>query len=252
MNNERSLSSLKVNIEKKIYEKEVFSIDYNLISVDAPDGAGKSTFVKVLKQELERLYGVDRVVLLAASDFFASEGARYYGDKFAHRGAVVPFSRKHNLFFLGAVNKNYREVIIQALAQNKIVVLDSSEIRALAFMMDMGSADAIDSTAAWLKSGRLTGSLLPGNRIILSIRPEDSAKNLARRPKLDHGDPTSLAEIEKRLACYQMAISEIQNLKTTQPVNWLKIDNPSEDGDVNTLLQERINDLVIPLLQGLR
>jgi len=251
MNNEMPLSSLKAKIERKNYEEKVFNVNYNLISVDAPDGAGKSTFVKLLQKQLQEKYGTEKVVLLAASDFNASDGARHYGQEFSEMTGVKQFSRKHNLYFIGAINKNYREAIAEYLAQDKIVVLDSSEIRALAFMLDMGDEEAISSTTDWLKSGRLTSSLLPGNRIILKVSPEDSQRNLNRRPKLDHGDPTSLAEMEKRQACYQLAIEEVKGAKTESPVNWLSVENPSEDNDIEQKLTERIEKQVIPFLQNI-
>jgi len=99
-------------------------------------------------------------------------------------------------------------------------VLDSSEIRALAFMIDKGFSDAIDDTLFKIRSGFLTQRIQPRLRIVLMGSVDSLYRNLNTKKILDDGDPHNRARIKRRINAYQKATKTIKQLTTTDEVDW--------------------------------
>ena len=117
------------NLEKEYYPDKEFHIEGRLISIDGIDGVGKSSFSEKLTELLQEKYGQESVVLVKPTKFSESEDAQGYGDRLHQRNDLKSKSRKHNLYFIGALRKNYQKRVNKFLKEGKVVVLDSSEIR---------------------------------------------------------------------------------------------------------------------------
>jgi len=202
----------------------VFKVSSLLISIDGPDGAGKSSFAKVLTAKLTDICGEKKVVLVKPSYFNVSVRARRIGEKINRLGhKFEKYSRLHNAFFLAAMMANYEDVILPVIYSNRMVVLDSSEIRALAFMIDKGLPDAIKDTLFKIQNGLLTQKIQPKLRIVLMGGINDLYRNLNTKKILDDGDPYNKAMIRKRIDAYQKAIKTIKQLAINDEVNWQTI-----------------------------
>ncbi len=237
------------HLEKNYYPNKEFYVDNKIISIDGIDGIGKSNFAEKLTRILQEKYGKEGVVLVRPTKFSESEEAKKYGDTLREKKDLPLNSRKHNLYFVGALHKNYEKMIKDYINQGKIVVLDSSEIRALAYMLDKGDGDAIDSTLKWLRSGRLTGDVLPGNRIILEADNQDILNNLQKREKIDPGDPVDIQGVQNRLNNYNEAIDSVKKLKTNEPTNWIDVQNPRITENVELGLDKIIREQVLNKLK---
>lgn len=226
-----------------------FNICYSIITVDASDGSGKSTFSKVLKECLSETYPEKDILLVKSTNFDLSPGAVKCGESLARRNSLKENSVRHNLYYLCAMAENYKQVISEAVNNGKIIISDSSEIRALAYILDKGDNDAISSTYKSIDTGFLTRGILSGNRIILSVSPEDCLFNLQARGKKDCGDPTNLSEVKRRQQCYDTSIDFIKNLAPSD-VNWMFVENRSYMGSSPlTHLRHRIHEEIIPRLK---
>ena len=184
--------------------KSLFEVQPRLMTIDGPDGSGKSTISKLVLTELEPFW--DTVVLRPAC-FTTSLRAQEIGRRF--RGLSSDVSKKsqlHNSFFLEAMEANYDFIGGQLLDKRRVVVCDSSEIRALAFMFDNGSEAAILDTKNRIEKGLLTNGTQAGVRIILDASASDLWKNLNSKPVLDYGDPQNIIEVDKRRTAYRESI----------------------------------------------
>ncbi|MCD6583087.1 MAG: hypothetical protein J7K71_00135 [Candidatus Omnitrophica bacterium] len=203
--------------------KEItFRVSPFLVSIDGPDGVGKSNFAQVLASKLKGYLSKNKVKLVKPTYFDASRKARRIGQKLeALKKKISPYSKLHNKFFLTAMMVNYREVILPAIESKTLVILDSSEIRALAFIIDKGSPKAIEDTLVKIKKGILTCGIQPKTRIILESSSKDLYLNLNTKKFLDSGDPHGIQEIKRRIQAYRKAISVIQELN--ECTNWRTI-----------------------------
>ncbi|MBU4370054.1 hypothetical protein KKG58_04870 [Patescibacteria group bacterium] len=249
MSFENNFASQISHLEKEYYPNKEFYVDNKIISIDGIDGVGKSSFSEKLTTILQEKYGKENVVLMRPTKFSESKEAKKYGDTLHDKKNLPLNSRKHNLYFVGALHKNYEKMIKDYINQGKIVVLDSSEIRALAYMLDKGEDDAIDSTLKWLRSGRLTGNILPGNRIILEADNQDILDNLHKRKKIDIGDPVDIQGVQNRLNSYNKAMDSVKKLKTNKSTNWINVQNPRITENVELGLDKIIRKQILNKLK---
>lgn len=199
----------------------------SLISIDGPDGTGKSTFSGVLSVELQKILSKDKVKLLKPSYFDVSKRARYIREGLDNlEEKIDKYSQFHNSFFLRAMHVNYEDIILNELKRGKIVILDSSEIRALAFILDKGTKEAIKDTKNQIEGGILTCNVNPGIRIILKSKTKELLKNLFTKKNLDEGDPKNIKEMNRRIFTYKKAVNFIQRLnfkKLKEKIEWINI-----------------------------
>lgn len=229
----------------------IFKVSPFLISIDGPDGAGKSSFAQVLVSKLKLYLDSDKIKLIKPSYFDTSFRAQYIGRKLTLlKSKLVAHSKLHNNFFLAAMTVNYRDIILPTIRSKNIAVLDSSEIRALAFITDKGTLGAFKDTVMKIKRGALTCGIQPKIRIILDGSPEDLYQNLKTKNSLDNGDPYTIKEIERRIKSYRRAIDVVQKLNVDKIVDWrvIKIYHVN-----NSFLEEYFSNIidrieVIPVL----
>jgi len=191
-----------------------------LISVDGPDGSGKSTTTKILLDFLQKKFGINQdVVVFKPTYFETSPEALLVKDRLESSLGIRAYSKEHNDFYLEAMRLNYLNVIIPSLEQKKIVILDSSEIRALAFNIAKGEIEAISDTKDKIKSGFLTAGIYPDIRIILDGSVSALSKNLQTKNFLDKGDPVNLKEIVQRRKSYSEAIKFVNSLNYNKKIS---------------------------------
>lgn len=235
--------------EQSLSPERLFKTSNNLITVDAPDGSGKGAVASLIWQQLSSIYGGNNVLLVSPNRFDQSPQALEIGKKLKNQPNLSPSSVRHNSHFMATTMVNYRTVISPALEAGKIVVIDSSEIRSLAYMLDRGSSDAVRSTLKWIRSGRATSGILAGNRIIVTVSPDDCLANINTRGKRDYGDPIDYDEALRRADCYTLSILYLKGLKQTSFAHWIDVENPRvETDDVDAYLNQLISKKVIPYL----
>lgn len=236
--------------EQFVFPEHSFTTADRLITVDAPDGSGKGAIALILQQQLALIYGENQVCLVSPNKFNQSPEAQEMGKKLKSRPGLSPRSVRHNSHFMASLMLNYQKVILPALESEKIVIVDSSEIRSLAYMLDRGSPDSVQSTLRWIKSGRATSNILAENRVVIKVCPEDCLANIGARSKKDYGDPTDPTEAQRRDDCYSLAIQVVKKLKQNRPSNWIIIDNPRiESGDINAHLDQLVTNAIVPQLR---
>jgi len=236
--------------EQTVFPEHSFTTAARLITVDAPDGSGKGAIALILQQQLALIYSEGQVCLVSPNKFAQSPRAQEMGRKLKSQPDLSPRSVRHNSHFMASLMLNYQTVILPALESGKIVIVDSSEIRALAYMLDRGSPNSVESTLRWIKSGRATSNLLAGNRVLIKIGPEDCLANIQARSKQDYGDPTDCLEAQRREDCYSVAIQVAKGLKQVRPSVWIEVDNPRiETSDINAHLNQLVTNAIIPQLR---
>lgn len=181
-----------------------------LISVDGPDGCGKSSIASHLSACLKSHWPNRGAQVIKPSYFESSTAANRIGQELAACQGLVPGTLAHNKYFLRAMRENYLSVVLPALMAGQVVVLDSSEIRALAFVIDRDEPEVIMQTQSWLLSERLTAGIYPQLRLMLWADAADLQQNLRTKRALDSGDPNTLMEINRRIDSYATARSYIE------------------------------------------
>lgn len=241
--------AIKSLTERSLPPKPLFRTVNNLITVDAPDGSGKGVIAALIWQQLSSIYGDRNVLLVSPNRFDQSPQALEIGKKLKNQPDLSPSSVRHNSHFMATTMVNYRTVISPALEAGKIVVVDSSEIRSLAYILDRGSSDAVRSTLRWIRSGRATAGILAGNRILVRVSPEDCLANIDARGKKDYGDPVDYGEALKRSDCYTLSVLYLKGLNQDFPSHWLNIENPRVETDnIDVYLNQLASRKIIPYL----
>ncbi|MEI6266402.1 MAG: hypothetical protein WCP14_00745 [bacterium] len=199
-----------------------FEVAERLYSVNGPDGSGKTIFVRYLAAEMA---SIAPTIVVKPSLFSESSASRSIGDLFAKDVEVKKDSRVRNTYFLETLSVNYRDRVIPLLEQGYCVILDSSEIRDVAFTKDISDELAHSDTLEWVQSGKLTHRTVAKHQVFLYSEAEDLFANILARGEFGYGDPRSLEEAERRLLCYQEAF-KLFRLMAPEEVNWHYLENP--------------------------
>lgn len=173
-----------------------------LIAIDGPDGCGKSSLANLLAQAL---HITTPCVLVKPTYFSTTEKSAVVGRGLKRCSHLPNKGWEHNAFFLRAMSLNYRHLVRPLIDSHSIVVLDSSEIRALAFVQDGCSDEAVRKTEAAFLSGRMNHGCVPDIRFLLDGSNEDLIKNLGTKASLDEGDPRGHKAIDSRRNAYAYA-----------------------------------------------
>lgn len=195
-----------------------------LVSIDGPDGSGKSSLSVILKDFIEsRNNYYSDVSIIKPTYFEMTKEAALIGSKLKKSNFEID-SLEHNSIFLEAMRVNYQHLVIPSLKKGKMVILDSSEIRALAFVLDRKNDEAILDTKDKIISDFLTLGITPNIRIFLDGSEYDLFCNLQTKQFLDSGDPKNIFEISERRKAYFYAINFISNLEKRKNVVYYNFD----------------------------
>jgi len=219
----------------------------HLLSIDGPDGVGKGTFVTEFSRIMAKIYGSQTVVSTSGTRFEACSKSRILMEKLKTTSNLL----ERNKLFLYSTKIIFKEIVIPSLNANKIVILDSSDLRHLAFVAAVHGEDSSvwEDTFKQITGGVLTFRHQPGVRIILTASPCDLLLNLRRRGSVDEGDPINKKEAKKRLKAYKKTIKIFKNLPITGNVRWIEVKNPAVPSyKIQKHLDKIIQEKIIPKL----
>lgn len=179
----------------------------NLITLDGPDGAGKSSIAKPLVDALRDTYGDSHVLLVDPTNVQGSQGQ----DRLAHilHTASDKSPQWTDLIYSAGINRAYKEIVVPAILDGLIVVCDRSEVDLLRFALESQDALCINRRMHYIANGTMTNMLWAGNRIFIHASPKDLWENLQTRPSLSIFDPHSEQEAEKRLYWERMSEQKV-------------------------------------------
>jgi len=71
------------------------------------------------------------------------------------------------MLYAAGVNREYEEIIIPALNEGKIVIVDLSKVDLLRYAIEHDNKTSIKKRKKYIQDGSITHRLLVGNRIFL-------------------------------------------------------------------------------------
>ena len=217
-----------------------------LISVDGPDGCGKTSISKLLEKKLNRDNHYTTALLVKPTYFETTPEAMKIEVELKSAGELIrQYQREHNFYYLRAMRENYINRVLPYLLSNKIVILDSSEIRSLAFNIAMGCQEAVLDTEKRILSGYLTSGVIPDLRIVLTGEDEDLWKNLNSKPCLDTGDPKNIEMVRERKSAYKKAIMFVKKHENKKMNKWIKINICHKDRSLHTYFNSIIDTQIM-------
>jgi dTMP kinase len=199
------------------------------LSLDGPDGAGKSTQVQRLVQWLEG-QGHD---VLSCRD----PGSTWLGDALRglllghHSGPIGPVSEM--LLYMAARAQLVEEVIRPALARGQTVVSDRF---LLANVVYQGWAGGLDVPTLWVVGRIATGGLEPDLTLVLDLPPAAAEARLKR----------ALDRMESRGPEYRRRLHEgFAAEARRRPDQFALIDASGSEDEVAARIQARVAALLV-------
>lgn len=229
----------------KLNEKVKSKLSSKLISVDGPDGVGKGTFSKILLQFLKKKLN-ESILLTSGTRFEACKESKTLESEIKE----INNSVERNRFFLLSSQKIYKHKIIPAIDSDKIVILDSSLLRHLAYTHSFygGNSKVFLDTYSHVRSGQLNFGISPSVRILLDAPAKDLLKNLNSRGKRDKGDPSIIKEVNQRKKSYYKTTKIIKEI-VPKDTTWIKINNPSLPKDkIPQVIISKIKKKIFPVI----
>jgi dTMP kinase len=203
------------------------------LTLEGPDGAGKSTQATRLAERIRRTGG--REVLLTREPGGTPIGERV-------RGVLLRGAERDPLtdalLFNAARRQVVADVIGPALARGAIVVCDRFADSTLAYQ-GYGAGVALDSLRALADIA--TGGLTPNRTILLDLSPE---AGLARRA---NGAPSEVTRFESGaghdLAFHQRVRAGYLELAAAEPARWRVVNADRQPDAVEDAAWEAVHDL---------
>ncbi len=189
-----------------------------LIGIDGPDGSGKDTLSTHLARNLQYKTN-ERVVVCAPNLFETSHSAGNLYDRFKKIGGYSLDPEIINKFYLGAFRRNFSEIILPALQEGKWVIMNSSQIRPIAFCLAERSSKVYEMTERLILSGVLNANVIPRNQIVLKSSAEDLHARLIKRGLDSTNDPKTVAANETRINCYIKTVNKLKQAYG-RSINW--------------------------------
>ena len=265
---------MKESIEQFIHRKNQFiesregpilHVAEKLITVDGVDGSGKDMISECLLEKLEEKFGNENVVKIDITHFLNNNneitelGNRVTGKN----GHIGYFNERKQLdslneedsskikdqqidkAFIAGVNRAYTDKIIPALENGKIVIIPRSELNLFRFTLQEKNIEKTNRETKYLLDGTTTAGVLAGNRIFISISPEDMIKNIETRGVKTHLDPENLEEAEIFVNTQKEAEDFISQLPTDKEVNIIRIENNIvEKGEVKNHIEKLCDEII--------
>jgi len=215
-----------------------------LITIDGPDGVGKSRICRLLVELLKKMYGQDRVILVSPNSFaecLGSEKLRRTRDLLIEKR----FNYQTDHVYVANFALVYKEVIFPALNEGKIVIIDRSEVDSLRFACENYTEKQIEERRIAIEQGHLTHGLWAGVRIFVSGSAEDIWDNLQRKIDGSKNDPQNLVEVRKRIAAQEMAEKQILGFSFQGVRREIRVQNPNVREELlETHLLNMVNNII--------
>jgi len=207
-----------------------------LISVDGPDGAGKTTIIEKLIKTLKAKFvelgkNPEDIVyvkyfkifdtasqkrLHAEREKLWSDGERPTDEKMRRLGQI----------WAAILSRAYAANIRPLLEEGKVVILDRSEVDTMRSVLEW-YPDLEKVVREYYEKGTLTGGIVAGNRVFISASPEDLYNNLSKKSEpLTINDPKSVEECERRVRTEKEAEKLIEEIPVKGTATIIKIENP--------------------------
>lgn len=227
-------------------ERPFLTVVQDLITIDGIDGVGKSTIARKLFEKLQERFGKDKIVLVDITNLRGSPKQEKLR-QITKQGIIT--ESQLDMLYAAGVNRAYKEVIIPALNDGKIVVVDRSEIDLLRYAIEHGDEISIEKRKKRIQDGTITHRLWAGNRIFFETDPRDAWENLKNRERKSQYDPVSLEEIEVSTRAQQEAEQYIKSLPHTGETKVIKekitrVKNEAEREEyLNTLVEKLVANI---------
>jgi len=234
---------------KKTVEKErpILTVGSRLITIDGVDGVGKSTIARKVFEKLQKRYGEDTIIM--AKDLIGTEQKRL---EELIRNKKLVNKKQIDDAYSAMMNRMYKEVVVPALEERKIVIIDRSELDLLRYAIGSGEKDLVERRLKQIQDGTVTHRLWAGNRIFIKASAEDIEHNLSQRMQNWSSDPKSRDEIEERINIEEEAKKTILSTPCEGRVNVIKKENKRQDDlekqevYLGKLAEEIIEELNLP------
>jgi dTMP kinase len=236
----------KRNVEK---ERPQLTAEPRLITIDGTDGVGKSTIARKLVEKLQESFGKDKVLLADITNLRGSPKQERLREIAEHKKIT---EKQLDAFYAAGVNRAYEEIIIPAIKNGKIVVVDRSEVDLLRYAIEHGDKSSIEKRKQYIQDGSITHRFWAGNRIFIDADPKDAWENLRHRNRKSQYDPASLEEMETSAEAQQKAQEYIESLPHTGSINIIKEkvvrveDEMKREEYLNSVVDKLINNLNLP------
>jgi len=231
-------------------ERPILTVEPRLITIDGIDGSGKTTIARKVFEELERRFGRGRVILVSITNLEGSKKQERL------RRIIETYEINEDRLdriYVAGVNRAYEEIIIPALKEGKIVIVDRSEIDLLRYALEKGDEGLIQQRERYIKEGTPTHRLWAGTRIFIKAEAEDILQNLSERKRLSRYDPRTLEEVKSRIAAQEEAEMRIMNMqhasgdvKVVAKKNRRINNHKMREVYLDRLVDEIVNELEIP------
>lgn len=223
-------------------ERPVLTSEPRIVTIDGIDGSGKSTIARKVFEKLQEKYGPGRVVLVDVTNLSGSVKQEKLGTIAKLKSLT---GEQIDRIYAAGVNRAYEELILPALKDGKIVIVDRSEIDLLRFALESKNQSLINQRRKYIQEGAVTHRLWAGNRVFIEIEAKDAWKNLSKRQKSSQYDPKSFEETQRRITFQEQAekevetISHVGEVKTIREKN-IRIKDPIHSEQFLEELAERI------------
>lgn len=207
-------------LEGEEREKPLLIVEKAIVSIDGVDGSGKSTLAKMLVNLLNERH-IDAA--LVKFDLCGNgEGEKRIKKIMDGKG---PNENSVSGLIAAGINRAYAERILPLLDKRCVVVLDRSEVDLLRFAIEKSDKTLLENRLRYIKDGYLTHNLWAGNRVFVSMNPDDVWLNLQTRANFSKFDPTDIGEVKKRVEAEKEAERLTENIDVVGKINIIRIEN---------------------------
>lgn len=228
----------KINEFRESYEG--LEIKPNLISIDGPDGVGKTTIIKkvleLLKErQIKEGKNPDDIVYLKLVKILDSKNQQNLCKLIKECKDKTGAWDKERIgeilnLWSTRTNRSYGDHVIPLVKEGKIVILDRSELDIFRGALELGNKDLVDKITEYMKNGTLTHGINAGNRIFISSSPEEAYENLTKRNEpISQNDPRSIAEMRELFTSEDEAEKIINEVNKKEKPNIIKIINHTKE-----------------------
>lgn len=226
-------------------ERPILTAESKLITIDGVDGSGKSTIARMLFEKLKKIYGDNSVVLFDITNLKGSPKQ----EKLKKLEQIILKDDVINKIYATGVNRAYEELVSPALKENKIVIIDRSEVDLLRFAFENGDNKSVELRKKYIKEGDITHNLWAGNRIFIELEANDIWQNLLNRQNSSGYDPKSFEEVKERIKAEKQAENEVMEMPHNGQIKILREKNlrieelHKRENYLNELIDRLINNL---------